>query len=514
MANVSITRMKINRDIREDKQSIKKIDKLISISILVAILFIPLLVGAKGITFSSPIISGTGAIQTGYQLDFFSFFKLSGLIAVTIFTLIFFIYKVLFLGYKVKFNLLVNLLLSFIAFIALSSLFAEYKEIALWGVYDRHAGSIAFICYALLMVVLMNIEFSKKMISYIPILLVPFVWINFVMAVLNFYGFNILQSGLSNLFTTFLQDGIKISEGSLLTGTLDQWNYMSGYSAVLTILFLSLTIMSDSKLVTKVIYFITSVLASATLLVSISTSGFLSLVVTLVLLIIILIIYKFKDKKSWLVLISFLMVFSFTLIFLSKENVKVWNESVGIVIEYPFPKLEVGDINLLGVPTEAANNEFELPEIPASGLSLGSGRLYIWGNVMELVAKRPFFGYGLDTLMFHINQTDIEKRSEFITEQTLISKPHNMYLEVLYGTGLFGFLSFLGIILVYIYQVFRKIFARKLSWINVSITLAIFSFLIQGMFNDTVIGSAFVPFILIAIIYKQIQDDKKEGIPG
>lgn len=69
MVRLGASRINIERNIQEDEQSIKKTDKWLFYMLILAIGIIPLLIGVHTKLFASPVISGTGVIQTGYQSD-------------------------------------------------------------------------------------------------------------------------------------------------------------------------------------------------------------------------------------------------------------------------------------------------------------------------------------------------------------------------------------------------------------------------------------------------------------
>ena len=267
MSRYNAGRITVTRDEKEDKVSIERIDRLIFWLFLAALTLIPLVIGAKANLFVSPSISGTGITSSGYQLDFFTYFKFVSLLIITILSLAIFLYKVLFLNYKIKWNVLSFSIIAFIVLLTLSVIFAEYKSIALWGLYNRYDGAITFISYAVLMFIAIHITYPKNALSKLVYTLYPFVWINVIIALLNLYGVNILQNyNFHNIFTLFLIDETAINEGSVLTGTLNQWNYMSGYSAVMTIIFLTLAIFKGS-IKSRVVNLLTSIAAYSTILI-------------------------------------------------------------------------------------------------------------------------------------------------------------------------------------------------------------------------------------------------------
>lgn len=504
MSRYNAGRITVTRDEKEDKLSIERIDRLIFWLFLAALTLIPLVIGAKANLFVSPLISGTGITSTGYQLDFFTYFKFVLLLIITILSLAIFLYKVLFLNYKIKWNVLSFSIIAFIVSLTLSVVFAEYKSIALWGLYNRYDGAITFISYAVLMLIALHITYPKNALNKLVYTLYPFVWINVIISLLNLYGVNILQNAnFHNIFTLFLIDEMAINEGSVLTGTLNQWNYMSGYSAVMTIIFLTLAVFKGSVKF-RVVNLLTSIAAYSTILASISTSGFLSLSIMLAFLV--LLIFMKEDKKKSLVwFASFVILATISTGILSKHNPLVWTESVGFITKTN-PFIQVGEATLQNSifsnnKVSAADSELKLPELPERTLSGGSGRIYIWENMIPLIKERPIFGYGLDTLTYHFPQNDINKRDGFWSENTIVDKPHNLYIGILYGTGLLGILSFMCIVMIFSFKQVKYVIKDVQTPIIWAFTLCWGSFLIQAVFNDSVIGATIVPLLATSIIY-------------
>lgn len=515
MNRLKVRSMNIARDEKEDILSINKIDRIIFWLFLGALTLVPLVIGAKSNLFVSPLVSGTGITSSGYQLDFFTYFKFVFLIIFTVSSLVLFLYKTLFLNYKINMNQVSFSLLAFIVALVLSVLFAEYKSIALWGLYDRYDGAITFICYAVLMFITLHITYPKNALNKLVYALYPFVWINALISLLNLYGVNILQNDtFKKIFTVFLMDEANFNEWSVLTGTLNQWNYMSGYSAVMAIIFLTLTVFKGAFKF-RIVNLLTTIAAFTTILASISTSGFISLIIMIVFLIL-LIFIKGNKKKSLVWFASFLIIAIISTGILSKHNSQVWTESVGFFTKTN-PFVQIDEETLLNTifrdnQVSAAVEEIKLPVLPEKTLSGGSGRIYIWENMIPLIKERPLFGYGLDTLTYHFPQNDINKRDGFMDENVLIDKPHNLYMGILYGTGLLGFLALLSIIVIYTYRLLIGTYKKSESPIIWAFTLGWGAFLIQAIFNDSVIGATIVPLLATSIVYTIVKRKVEEGI--
>ncbi len=74
--------------------------------------------------------------------------------------------------------------------------------------------------------------------------------------------------------------------------------------------------------------------------------------------------------------------------------------------------------------------------------SFGSGRIFIWRNVIPLIKERPLFGGGPDTLSRRM--TVYFSRGDVVRS---IDAAHNEYLNILANQGIFALLSYLAAIL-------------------------------------------------------------------
>ncbi|MCZ8532022.1 O-antigen ligase family protein [Psychrobacillus psychrodurans] len=512
MAHLTLNKIKIDRDINEDSESIRTIDKFIFYILLAAIAIIPIVIGAHTALFISPDISGLGANGTAYQTDIFTYYKFVLLIIFTISTVILFLYKLLFLNYEFKKDRVNFAIYAFIFFLLMSVIFAEYKTIAIWGMHNRHDGAIAYICFSILMLVALNIKYPKNALKIVTYALYPFVWINLVIALLTFYGKNIMLNDMvSKILTIFDKSGVTFDERSILTGTLNQWNYMSGMSGILVMIFLTLAIFQKSVRL-GIINLLTASAAFATLLVSISSSGFLAFIVMTIFMLVVLVM-KGNKKKGLFTIISFLLIASLQIGILSTKNNQVWDESIGMFVKTnPFIK-EDGSLGLFGNKTYAADNEFDLPVLPERGLAGGSGRIYIWSEMLKLVSEKPLYGYGLDTIIFHFPQNELEKRAELWDEKGLVDKPHNMYFGILWGTGLFGLLAFAFILTMLTRTILKTVYKKTFNTSSyfVALSMGFGAFLIQALFNDSVIGLTIAPLLIGTILYaNHINDDLTE----
>ena len=81
--------------------------------------------------------------------------------------------------------------------------------------------------------------------------------------------------------------------------------------------------------------------------------------------------------------------------------------------------------------------------------SFGSGRIYIWRNVLEVVKERPLLGGGPDTLGLRTDAA-FERYDEAlgILIRSKVDTAHNEYLNILVNQGLFALIAYLAALIL------------------------------------------------------------------
>ncbi len=507
--------VEILRDEEEDRQSRRKADRWIFRLLLLAVAFVPLLVGGYVKDVLSPHITSIGLLMSGSKGDMFTHYKAVALMIITLIAIVLLLSKVFFMNgeiRKTKLNWFIGL---FMVAIVISTLLSPSKTIALWGQYNRSDGAISYLCYLTLFFVALNIQYPKKALHYVMYSLYPFVLINFVFITMNFKGHDAMTyPAVQKAMSLFLPEGASLDENSLLIGTLNQWNFMSGMFAIVTVMYLAWAIIDTNK-IRSVVNMIVANIALAVMLMSISTSGFFTLVVLTPFLIVL--VFKAANRKmAALVLIVFFVLCVPTLHVLASDDPRVWNESIGFIIKKnPYEKEKEAAASVTDRYSfsfehraYAADNHFELPKLPESGVSAGSGRMYIWGKTFELTMKRPAFGYGMDTLMYHFPHYNIDARAGLSSETNIVDKPHSMYVGIFYGTGIVGLLGFLGIAVITSLMALKAIFTQKYN-VAAVFGIAWLAFLVQALFNDTLPGTAAPLWTLVGMMVAYMYTNKE-----
>jgi hypothetical protein len=132
-----------------------------------------------------------------------------------------------------------------------------------------------------------------------------------------------------------------------------------------------------------------------------------------------------------------------------------------------------------------------------------SGRGYIWSRSFPLLKKYFFIGSGADTYTIAFPQQDYVNLYNYGYADQLLTKPHNMYLQMGVQTGVLSLIAFLSFyamyfissIKLYIKGRFKSLYAR----LGAAILISTFSYMVVGITNDSSITVAPLFWALIGL---------------
>jgi O-antigen ligase len=511
------------------KEAHKKIDQKLVWILVLALSLLPLLTRAAVFPFYSPVISGS-VLDSGIRSDVFTYYKFVWLCVIAAIVLVIFLYKMLGKGYEIPASYINVPLGIMFLFILLSGVFAEYKSVALFGQYNRHEGTLTYLGYLVLFFVSANLTLNERQTNYILAALYPFLFVNVFLSLAHFYGYNILQNAFFKglLFPASLQNSFNAD--AYVSSTLNNPNYVSGMAGVLTLLFLTkASLGSDRKQGIK--DFVCAVAAFAMLLSSLSTSGFVTFVLLLP-VVLLFILYSYNRKKGLLTGAGALAVFAVVFAMMNSHNPNVWNESVGFFFgsakegaQSRWNAEEAADWKQFAEQhspftaevahaeeNQSVDDEFNLPP---QGWAAGTGRTYIWSKTLDLIKERPIFGYGLDTLAYFFPQDDPMKNAGLNNPDTIVDKPHNMYIGIAFGAGILTLLAFLVLLFRHAWQhiaLLKKRIRTERQVILASLFAGWCAYLVQALFNDSVIGTGVVFWTLfgisVSLLWQELAEQK------
>tara|TARA_R110001583_G_scaffold56717_1_gene170919 strand:+ start:7948 stop:9072 length:1125 start_codon:yes stop_codon:yes gene_type:complete len=187
------------------------------------------------------------------------------------------------------------------------------------------------------------------------------------------------------------------------------------------------------------------------LIISYKRAGIIALLFSLMFYLILYFKYQQKVKKSGLKKTAFIFITIITIIFLADYS----TTETGEVISMRFNSM---------------------------GEDGGSGRVFIWSEVIKLQERNSFNGWILGNGYNSVKQTYINDSA------------HNDFLEVLYDYGLIGL--FLYLILIYkLYEIYLKL--KKLDWVfSIAFGSSLIIFMVLSIFSHLIIYPSY--FIYIA----------------
>ncbi|WP_297417387.1 O-antigen ligase family protein [Clostridium sp.] len=133
---------------------------------------------------------------------------------------------------------------------------------------------------------------------------------------------------------------------------------------------------------------------------------------------------------------------------------------------------------------------------------LGSMRGYIWSRSIPLLKDNLILGSGPDTFVFRFPQNDsIGIYYAYGTPNTIVDKPHDLYLQIALNDGVIALLAFLAVMIIYIVDSiklysFKKYYNRSQK-LGSATCLGVIGYLFAGIFNDSVVSVAPVFWIVL-----------------
>lgn len=126
--------------------------------------------------------------------------------------------------------------------------------------------------------------------------------------------------------------------------------------------------------------------------------------------------------------------------------------------------------------------------------SLASGRGYIWNKTIAMLKDYILLGSGADTFTVAFPNGDFVDKFNNGYDNMIISKPHNLYLQIAVQSGVLSLICFLVFYAWYFFSSLRIYFKQKLdnplSIIGFAIMLGTLGYMVSGLANDSTITVA------------------------
>lgn len=148
-----------------------------------------------------------------------------------------------------------------------------------------------------------------------------------------------------------------------------------------------------------------------------------------------------------------------------------------------------------------------LREIPSLGfddnLHFASRRGYIWSRTFPLLKDHVLLGSGPNTFVYEFPNDDYVGMKNVGYDGLVVTKPHNMYLQIFVQTGFLSLIAFVGLYVLYFVQCV-KLYSKmpQYGWMErfgIGIFLGTFGYLVTGIANDSCVAVAPLYWCLLGV---------------
>jgi len=132
-----------------------------------------------------------------------------------------------------------------------------------------------------------------------------------------------------------------------------------------------------------------------------------------------------------------------------------------------------------------------------------SGRGYIWSRTLPLLKRHIILGSGADTFVLDFPQNDYVALYNYGYSNQLLTKPHNLYLQIGVQTGVLSLIAFITFYALYFISSLRLYIKGKFksyyAQVGTAILVASLSYMVLGLANDSSLTVAPVFWVLIGL---------------
>ncbi len=138
-----------------------------------------------------------------------------------------------------------------------------------------------------------------------------------------------------------------------------------------------------------------------------------------------------------------------------------------------------------------------------------SNRGYIWSVAIHLICQQPFIGHGPDTYPIYQPQGDLLNLLRFrsSTSSTAIN-PHNLYLQWAFIAGVVGLACMLISLIWIVIQGSIRMIQGDVAGLYIFVPLLFF--LATSLVNDTIVGTGFILYMLIGMVFAWLYNGCEE----
>lgn len=132
-----------------------------------------------------------------------------------------------------------------------------------------------------------------------------------------------------------------------------------------------------------------------------------------------------------------------------------------------------------------------------------SGRGYIWSRSLPLLKENIFIGTGPDTFAIAFPQQDYVVAANSGFYGMIVTKPHNLYMQMGVQTGLISLIAFLVFYIIYAISSIKLYWKQSMDTLSAQLGVAILAstsgYMVSALVNDSTITIAPIYWCLIGI---------------
>lgn len=143
--------------------------------------------------------------------------------------------------------------------------------------------------------------------------------------------------------------------------------------------------------------------------------------------------------------------------------------------------------------------------------AVGSARIYIWSRYIPIVMAKPLLGYGPETAAVIFPQSDyLGKVHAYKTNNMVVDKPHNLYLQYAVNYGLLGLGVFLSLIIAFYLKTFKYLKRNQFKFesaIASALFVGLTSYFVAAMFNDSTVHVSPVFWVIFGMAFSFFENE-------
>lgn len=369
--------------------------------------------------------------------------------------------------YKMCIDFYDKLMILLIIFGLISTVFAINRYDSIFGTYGRYEGFLQIFSYYMLFLNCKNLN-NKNYKKIILNIILSICLFQAIYGIFQFYG-------VKKIF------GIQILKYYYYSmGLVGNPNFFGS----LMVIFFSLTIsifLFNANPNLRIYFFIMVLISFLGLLTSGAMSAIVAIFFLILFLFFIFVALKYNIKKN---VIKFILA-----IVASGVVVIVFN---------------LKDNNYLVSQTKKTT--YEISQVAQGEFNdhFGTGRIYIWKEILKITPKNIITGVGIDNLHYAFGENPLID----LKSGGYVDKAHNEYLQKLITEGIFSFLTYFILIFSIFMSSLKKMFNDKDSknYLFISLFLCFVSYSIQAFFNISVIYVAPIYYIVMGLLVSELKE--------